>query len=75
MNKLAANGSWKFAGNKDAYNLINKYFNSGFNFLSLATRKTAGGNGSSTQLQVVSDEDASNTKDITGSIKFTGPYT
>ena len=47
-NKLASNGSWSIAGSQNDYYLKNKEFNSGNNFLSLATTKTEGGNGQST---------------------------
>lgn len=73
-NKPAENGLWSFAGSANAYNLVNKEFNFGANFLSLAATKTTGGKGQSTYLQVVSAEDTTNTKGIQGSLKITGPY-
>jgi len=76
-NKLDGNGSWEIEeieGSNLEYNLINKEFNSGDNFLSLANSKTAGGNGHSKYLQVVAEEDDTFKKDTTGLVEFTGPY-
>jgi len=73
-NLLAVNGSWEIKGSNLEYNLINKEFNLGNNFLSLANTKTAGGNGHSTYIQVVAKEDDQFKKNTTGLVQFTGPY-
>lgn len=83
VNSLSGNGAWSlnFVENAsdgingaatDYYNIVNKTYNSGDNFLSWTTEETPTGTGNN-YVQVCNAEDADNTKATRGSWHFEGP--